>query len=291
MKNILGIFKAIRVFGVPASLSITFVFAILLAGCGKLELNSHWRSRLVIIDGLNSEWEGAGTYLEDENAFIGLVNDEEYMYVCLASTNREIQTQMMRRGFTLWFDPDGGKKRLFGIRFPLGMQEMGVPMRGRGSERDLEELRQSFEESMAELEILGPGKDECRRLQVADAEGIFVKVRTLRGGFVYELKVPLAQSEQHPFAIGAEAGNTIGLGLETREINRDMFRERVGGGMRGGGGLRGGRGGRGGSRGSGMPRGGTRPEMPKSLKIWATVQLVSADASSADKPGNKVATK
>ena len=40
----------------------------LMAGCKKLELESRWRDRLVLIDGQNSEWEGAMTYVKDCSA-------------------------------------------------------------------------------------------------------------------------------------------------------------------------------------------------------------------------------
>lgn len=125
---------------------------------------------------------------------------------------------------------------------------------------------------MIELEILGPGKDERRMMPIAAAKGIDVNIRFSSGLLVYELKVALIHSAQHPYAIGAEAGKSIGIGLETSEVDRqnvrrEMSGERSGGGRTGG--IRGGAGGR------GMRGGGRRPQMTKGLKIWAIVHLAS----------------
>jgi hypothetical protein len=59
-----------------------------LAGCKKLELNSHWREQDITIDGINEEWENATTYVDDDNVLIGIMNDEVYLYLSLMSNNR-----------------------------------------------------------------------------------------------------------------------------------------------------------------------------------------------------------
>jgi hypothetical protein len=120
---------------------------------------------------------------------------------------------------------------------------------------------------MNELEILGPGKDESVRMPIDEAKGINVTVKLSSGTLVYELKIPLSQDEQNPYAIGAKAGSSIGTMLETPKINRSNMRRGMAGGMSGGGG----RGGMG-----GMPGGGMRFKMPGPLKIKAIVQLASA---------------
>jgi len=93
---------------------------------------------------------------------------------------------------------------------------------------------------------------------------------------VYEIKVPLIQSEQHPYAIGAEAGSSVGIGLETSKMKRSDMSGQMSG-ERGGGGPSGGM--RGGAGGRGMPGDGRRPQMRKHLKIWAVVQLASNNSA------------
>ena len=254
-----------------------FIVTSLQTGCGgKLELASQSLDRKIKVDGQHGDWEGAMTFMEKENVSVGLFNDDEFVYVCLVSGDRQIRSQIMNLGLTLWFDPKGGKNKTFGIRFPLGLQEFGMPLRGRGNERDMERFQVLFEESLSELEILGPDEDDRFRLGVMGARGIEVDAAISSGTLVYELKVPLKTSERYEFAIGAEAGGVVGVGLETGEFDREMMRERMGG-SRPPGGMGGRRGGgrRGGSRGGGF--GGGRPEMPEPLKVWANAQLAASN--------------
>ena len=259
-----------------ALFSILLLLTFLLVGCGnsQLELNSNWRDREITVDGKSADWRGAMLFFEDDNVSVGLLNDENFFYICMIVENQFMRTQMMRQGFTLWFDPDGGKEKTFGIKYPLGMQASGTGMRG--DEQSMERSRQAPRRPMVELEVLGPGKDEVKKMPIAEAKGIDIIVEFSSGMLVYELKVPLIQSEQHPYAIGAEAGSSVGIGLEAPKMKRsDMSGQMSGGRERGGmtSGMRGGAGGR------GMPGDGRRPQMRKHLKIWAVVQLASNNSA------------
>ncbi len=255
--------------------SILFFFAFFLAGCGTFKLKSKWLDREITVDGQSDDWLGAMMYMEEKNIPIGLFNDENFLYICMLAEDQFVRNQVMRQGVMLWFDPSGGKKETFGIKFPIGMQAGDVQMGRRGGEQDPERFPKARRRSMTELEIFVPGKDESLRMPKEDAKGIDIDVKGLSGMLVYELKVPLTHSEEHPYAIGAKAGSSIGIRLETLKMSRQRMGGR-GGGMGGKGGMgggRGGMGGRGGGMGGGMRGGGMRPQMPKPLKVQAVVQL------------------
>ncbi|MCH8020637.1 hypothetical protein IH785_12330 [candidate division KSB1 bacterium] len=248
-------------------------------GCGSsLKLDSQWRDRVISVDGKHEEWQEGMNFVEKENVAVGFFNDEDYLYVSMTTSNRDIQRQFMAMGFAIWFDPDGGKKKEFGILFPVGMMEMGLMMRGRGQSQDIATLRENFKKSLNDLEIFMPGEKEPRRMPVADATGIEVTLGDSHEQLIYEIKVPLHKSEIHPYAIAAKADKPIGIGFETAQLDREKMRERMGrGGMGsrppgGSGGGRGGMGGGRGGRGGGM---GGRPQMPEQFKLWAQVQLSS----------------
>ena len=261
-------------FGKMATISLILLFfAFLLNGCSssKLELNSNWRDREITVDGKNADWLGAMLYFEEDNVSVGLLNDEDFFYICMIAEDQFIRAQVMMQGFTLWFDPNGGKEKIFGIKYPLGMQASDLPGIMRRDEQSMERPRQAPRRPLNDLEILGPGKDEVKKMEIKEAKGIDVSIEFSSGLLVYELKVPLIRSMQHPYAIGAEAGSSVGIGLETSKLElRDMRRAISGGTGREGppGGIRGGPGVR------GMP-GGRRRQMPRPLKIWAVVQLAS----------------
>ncbi len=274
---------------------IIFLSFTLLVGCDMREVDSTWRDRVVTIDGIDegSEWENARYFFEKEKVIIGLLNDENNLYVRLSSRDRNLQRQLMVLGFTLWFDAKGGRKKTFGIHFPIGMQGSGMQMMrssGRTNRNeDSDQLRKMLEGSQREIEILGPGKNESYTMLVVDALvlGINVKINNPKGNLVYELKIPLLRNESQPYGIGTEIAQEIGIGLETGKIDMEQMRSQMrerGGSMGGRGGI----GGRGGGLGGGSSRegmggrsGGMRGreggrgggQMFESLELWLKTEL------------------
>jgi len=266
---------------------LLFLSTAFLAGCGERELNSKWRNREIIVDGIDTEWEGARLFLDKEKVTIGLLNDENDLYVRISSRDRTMQSQILMRGLTIWFDSKGDRKKTFGIHFPIGMRSDRREMMSRENPDNTDLSQKMIEIMQNELEICGTGEEDITRLLTADIKerGVNVKMGSSKGNLVCELKVPLAKSELQPYAIGADTTKIIGIGFETGKMDREemskMVSERRGQrsgidggrtGDRGGigdmGGMGGGRGGRGGMR----PGGG---QLLDSLELWVKTKLAS----------------
>jgi hypothetical protein len=228
--------------------------------------------------------------MDKQNLFLGVRNDTDYLYVCLASEDQAVISRILRQGMILWFDPEGGKEKTFGIKYPVGRQGM-QPGEGRMMRPDNEEDRQKMRRAMMaisnELEILQESKVPIRT-SIENLKGIEVFLKRSTGLIVYEAKIPLQENQDFPFAIGAEEGSEIGIGIEVPKMTMNMNRAAGGMGGRGGGMGGGGMGGRGGGmggRGGGMGgggmggrgggMGGQRANMQKGIKIWTTVHLAS----------------
>ncbi len=243
--------------------------------CSMLELESTWKDRDITLDGKGGDWLGAKYYFEGLSISVGLINDDQHLYVSMMTENPMIRTQIMRQGLTVWLDPKGGKNKTFGIKYPLGRQDSGQEEEQFNpqmmDEINREEMMQKLQESMTELEVLGPDEEVLGIMNVEDAKGIDIKMRNAGGTFVYELKVPLTSSDEYPYAIGVKAGDVIGVGFLSPKLQMQRPRGMRGGGMP----EMGGRGGMGGGMG-GMRAGGMGRQMPQQLKIWAKVQLASA---------------
>ena len=244
-------------------------------GCDEQELNSNWRDREIIIDAKSDEWLNTLYYFESEMLSIGFFNDENHLYVCMLAEHPMLQAQVVSQGFTLWFDPAGGKEKAFGIKFPIGMQgvrEQMDFMRTQESELNREKMREAFEQSLTDLEIRGPGGAK-QRISVEEAKGIEIKVRNETGLFVYELRIPLQSDEEHPYAVGANAGASVGVGLEIPEIDKDEMKRAIEERMGGASGRPPSGGGMGGMGGGMGRRGAQRPKMPNGLDVWASLNL------------------
>ncbi|MBL7135422.1 MAG: hypothetical protein ISS81_02370 [Candidatus Marinimicrobia bacterium] len=277
-------------------LSGTIIFLIFLSSCNREEINSTWKDNEIAIDGYFKEWENNLHFIKNEKIAIGVSNYESDLYLCLVSSDRGVMSQIMRSGFTVWFDPKGKNHKTFGIKYPTGMQQDDMfMMRDMMGERDFNRDERNrfgdqidlFENTQTHFELLGPKKDDIMIIPILNNQGIQVKLGRSQQQLVYELKVPLTQTPEHPDAINASPDQQISIGFETGKFERPEMRGNMTRGMgsrspggvggRPGGGMRGGSPG---GMGRGMGRG-----MPEQLKVWIKVNLASSisDSSSVQK--------
>jgi hypothetical protein len=265
-------------------------------------LDSRWLESPVTVDGSPVDWPGPLVPFNDEPVSIAAANDGDSMYLVLTASDRNARMQILRRGLIVWFDAGAKDKKRFGLKFPIGTGLSEEDFRGRrrggdgssrtgdhegspreGTPREGTPPQDAPIEPPNRLEILGSSKDDARSFTADKAPGIEVKMAQAEGLLTYELKVPLAANDAHPYGIGAKPGAMISVGLEMPKLELPEGRGREGGGRGGPGGGMGGPGGGMGGFGGGMggrggrPRGGDvqRGEQPKALNGWVAVQLAS----------------
>jgi len=240
------------------------VLTLFLSSCGTVELASLWKSQNVVIDGRVEDWKGALYFFEDKPIFVGVRNDEEFLYVCLQAAELSALGSVADRGVIAWFGPDGGNAKSLGIRFPAPMtpeKTEGQPGAGRGDEgqrggrsgipgRGGDEGPRPPLGDPGQVVILGSGKNPSVVLKKEDLKGLEVALEAHEGYFVYEIKIPLVRTPDFPYAVSGTPGKRIAVTLETPKMDAEM-RDR--GGMPGGGMGPGGIGRRGGMTGRGNP--------------------------------------
>jgi hypothetical protein len=278
-------------------IAVTFLLQIIsgliFTSCaGTPQISSQWRTNDIVVDGKNDDWKNVPVFSYKKNKFnVSMCNDGEFEYICLTSQSPHLQRQMVELGFTVWFDPDGGSDKVFGINFPTGRQSDSPPPRMDGEKMiDPEAMQTMIEQSLFELAILGPEETDRYLLPVTKAEGIQVKMeRSEHGMMVYELRVPLKKSSDHPYAIEATQDKNIGVGFETGELKFDMAQKPPRGegnnpeGMGGASPPPMGQGGRGigepppgrGRRGEGKPS--SSGEKMESVKVWYNLPLAKIE--------------
>jgi hypothetical protein len=248
-------------------------------------------SGLIVIDGRHEDWSGAVEPLGTEPISIQVANDGTFLYLRMVASDPSARTQIMRHGFIVWFDEDGKTKKRFGLKYPVVASSGEGQERGHygghsdsgGSGADRERPSVDSYEPADRIDVLGSNNDDERSLTLDHAAGIEAAARMDQGTLRYELKVPLAKTADHPYAIGTAPGKTIGIGIETPKPERSDY---GGGGHGYGGGGGGGYGGHGGGMGGhgGMHGGGGRSEgsyqAPKPFNAWGTVALSAPPSQS-----------
>ena len=150
-----------------------------------------------------------------------------------------------------------GKSESFGVRIPPLGTRLSPGHAPAGGEDETPVL--------SYFDILGPGPEEMRRVEVGGTSGVDLRIGSNEGTFFLELKVPLETGPGHPYAPGIKLSKgEVGLGIVTPEPARVAR-----GGDRGGrsssvsfGGMMGG-------GGAGMPS----PPKGKEVKIWTKIVL------------------
>jgi hypothetical protein len=301
-------------------LATSVLSAVALAGCLESRLASAWPEREISIDGKAPEWAGREAYYSESDGFkIGFFNDANYLYIYMATWNRQKQSQILMNGMTVWIDATGRKRQTFGINYPMkqsmpdsaGMPP-GMPMEMRPGDRmgapsdDSRENRQAFlrgmlAEAQVEMAILGAGAEPLVSMPAADngKGGIAAMIDIANRTLIYELRIPLAASDGVPYTVNASPGATIGIGFKVgkaempsmKRMGEGPPRDRggSGGGMGGPGGGMGGPGGGMGGPGGGMggpggPHGGA---FSQPLEYWAKVRLAAGPSVPPSKDAAK----
>jgi hypothetical protein len=253
------------------TVTISSFLVLMLFGCSSsLELSSGWTNQELAITGDGFRWKDATTEIAGPDVSVGVKNDNNNLYVCLITSNRATQLQMLALGCTAWFDTEGKKNKTFGIQFPISGLLQGRRFPTRDNPAELQGL---INAAQRQLVIRGPGVGEQHRLSVQDARGVEARLGYVDGTLTYELKVPLQKNKEQPYAINADMTKPLIIGFETGDLAEAMKgqpdvsnRSQVTS-------VRGRSGGRsGGDAGAGR-------EMPEPLKHWITVHLSSGSTA------------
>jgi len=193
--------------------------ALVLASKRQL-IDSHWRDRDVSIDGDNGEWPGPLVPVDQSHSSLtaSAMNDGQFLYLVLTTSDASVRRQMFRQGLIVWFDPSGSDKKHFGVKYPVGVtpEEPGRggyrrggyggarPTPGPGGDPT---AAQTDPQPTDRLEVYGPEKDDVHSFVTAMAPGISVKTGNVEGYAVYELKVPLEKTAATPYAIEVKPGS------------------------------------------------------------------------------------
>src|SRR5579871_4326536 len=267
-------------------LPLAGVCAVLLSiatlGASTPALTSHWRTQDIHVDGVNNEWTSLDVL--EKGPAVAVANDDTNLYVIVSASDLQMRRQI-GSGIVLWFDPTGGKKETFALGIPGALRHQSQSSGSPDSAADTSPVSVPAE-VVTDFDVYGPAKNERHWIRMDPAFGIEMASAFTEGTLVYELKVPLAKSDAHPYALDAKPRAVIGFAVATPEVPNVQASRGAGGvtGGAGGGGGYGGRGGfgrGGGGRGGGM--GGGRSQeysasRPKPIKIWTKLTLATAPA-------------
>ncbi|MCE1189497.1 MAG: hypothetical protein LWX56_10175 [Ignavibacteria bacterium] len=186
---------------IPAGL---LAIAALIGGCSSSTLIDSPKTSSAVL--LNS-WKPA-EFQTVEKISIASTHDNDYIYICLKTTDPGFIRQVFMRGLVTSF-PTKGSGRMIGIKYPLGLSEMrrdgNTPLmdaRERNRENGEPEGRPKFNMARMinnidalypEIDIIGPMDNSKDRISKATAESgynLSISVRDTIDIFTYTIKLP-----------------------------------------------------------------------------------------------------
>ena len=175
-------------------------------------LTSGWMAEPVAVDGLSSEWPKLEPL--ERGPLVGAVNDTDYLYLVVVARDPD-SIPYLAGGLIVWLDPAGRRAETFGVRLE-GVEQPPLP--GMNPNAAATATPTGISTTVLDrFDVLGPGKNQRRLVDVSPELGIAMASSHSENEIAYELKIPLQKTSSHPYAIGAAAGRTIGLGIATPE--------------------------------------------------------------------------
>src|SRR3954463_1904701 len=83
------------------------------------KFTSQLRDGAIAVDGKYDDWYGHLDPFEASPVAVQFLNDGEYLYMRMTASSTAERMQIVRQGFTVWFDPAGGTRKHFGVRYPI----------------------------------------------------------------------------------------------------------------------------------------------------------------------------
>lgn len=192
--------------------------------------NSVWAAEPPKLDGLIDDWAGVPRGLDKglsvEYAFR---NDDQNLFVLLVFKNPKLLSTIGQTGVTLYFSPEGKKDKSRGIRFiqkAVNADELIAVLEREGKELTDERKQQLRAKSAYVLYDSSIVDDKDRVLGPASGSGPSIPpgFRPGRSGgdVVYEFRLPLVKSTDHPAGIGAAPGQSLKAGVSWGGMTKEM---------------------------------------------------------------------
>ncbi len=249
-----------------------------ISGCGK-SIDSHWVPDTILIDGNDQEWRNSQIVPKDEKFAFGFLNDADKIYLSFRTAEQSAILRILRLGITIWIDPNGGQRQIFGIKYPGGHDLPGAgPMEPgrRFTHDDLEDQIMFFLNTRTMVDLVGRNSVLQERFSGDNGAGLVLQSRYMKGQLILEIQVPLALLPDWNPSDQKNSDTRIGVGLVGGAIDRPELKNKMGGRMGSmptGGGMDSRRGMQGNR---GMRPGGNMGRMMDPTNVWLKINLAES---------------
>ena len=221
----------------PFVLLASGLFLAALAGQGFAEekiLESKWTGLPMIIDGLDSEWQGEALNTDNEGMVnFALRNDGAHLYLLFIIKDPKFLSSIGATGLTVYLSPEGKKSKDHGLRFvrkAVPADQLIASMERSGealTEEKKAEMRAKKFYLVFQSEVIDKTPDKkAPGTEGVAAEPPIYKAMTRDNLLVYECRIPLGGSPREG-GIGIGPGKSLKMGFEWGGMTDEMKKARL----------------------------------------------------------------
>lgn len=243
---------------------IIVIISLFLSACGSNSYLSKIPQSKMIIDGKLNDWSDDLKYIEDDKAAIGVKNDQEFLYLCYTTAERNKIMLIFTSGFTVWLKPENSKT--LGFQFPVRSHDepSGNFRTRKRSVFNSALLIKKYLKNHNEFLILNDDNFPLYGAKLSGNTGYSLGLGYQSGKFIYELKIPFKTFSDKHIPIVKIPNKKLEIVFESGELESLLLGSRSS--------FPGGRGGRRGGLGAAGPRGGNF-NIPEKIEISIYVNL------------------
>lgn len=201
---------------------IIMVAAFSLIGYSKEKtVKCEWIASPVDIDGSSEDWAEEALILEKKlQTKYAFKNDGENLFALLIFKDPKYLSSINTTGMTIWINPEGKKKKKYGINFvkkemkPENYIALIEQRRGPLSEEEKNEIRSHPQYFLHNVRVINAEKPEAEAATGEEVKPAIFRSAQQQNGIVYEFSIPLERKIQTAPGIGAEPGELIKVCFE-----------------------------------------------------------------------------
>lgn len=171
--------------------------AILIISCSsKLYEQTTWQESNVTVDASASEYGNLRNYDSETKMLYSISNDSTNIYFCFATTDENIQRQIMMAGMEVWIDTTRKSKQEIGIKYPRAGSSMPIPQMNMVHDTivkpDQTIMRKNFLSMQKVAEMKGFRNIPNGLSPLETASGLKIKMAwDTNETLIYEIQIPL----------------------------------------------------------------------------------------------------
>lgn len=212
--------------------TLLIISVLFLVSCSE-NLLSIWKNSEISIDGNKEDWEGKLTFFEDEKAALGIVNNNDHLYLCLVTNDQTKINQLLHGNLTIWLDPQSSDGQTFGIQYPIQkMPDFNMKQekpnskpdfnsnKNENDERNIAQRIEMLKASQNEILVVNEDEFPLFAYKMNNEVGLEASINYEINQLIYEMKIPIGNLSDQNFFVDILPGEEVALSFESGKMKK-----------------------------------------------------------------------